>query len=756
MATIGELIINLNASTAAFVTELNRVKNLSFDTATQIQRSFSLIGTAAIGMLGTFTVSLGAMVDKTTELETHILHLAESSGVTVATMSGLSFVASMFGMQVDQIALAMERFDKNLLLIQSGSGGTSALKEVFAGIDPAAIKQSDDALKLIADRFAAMPDGALKSAEALTLFGRAGGAMIPILDLGSAGLQKYMDMAKELGLVFSKDDAEAALQFQQNLTVLHAEFTGFEIELEKTLLPNLNALTDVFIEQSKQVTGSATLIDILKFSFQSIATVIIVTIEAAKLFGSEMQALGAVFQLDVDGMVDALAALELAATGHFAAAKRAMADYADTTAAKTQVMADTAARNLQIGIQANQQMDAVWGSGTAAIGAQQKALDALTVSAAAHQKAVDALEKSTEGMVSALDLQIKTMGMTNQQATDYKLTLEAQKLGIDAWMQSEIQVLDTLAKKKVLLDQLHTLDNNEIAAEKLRFTQDQVKADQDDLATMQAALDVTMRMANVPQPLHLDPHVNDAFTASIKDQTDALEHEIATFGMSSEAIARYDLAQLDSSDAAQKQVANFKVLQDQMSAMNVRATQLAGAWKTFGEVANRSLDDLIFSGKSFTQVLADITKQLGEMFLKWALFGFGGQGAGSGGGLFGALMSGLSGLFGGVSGGIPTDMFQAFPLAGLGLPAFAGGGSVSSGQPIMVGENGPEIFKPSTSGAIIPAGASVGPQINITYQIDARGSSITEAQFQASLAASESRAVQRSLNMVKEVQARTA
>src|SRR2546421_11210154 len=98
MPTIGELIINLNASTAAFVTELERVKNLSFDTAKQVQRSFNLIGTAALGMVSVAAGALAVGIEKTAEWEVKILHLAESAGTTVETMSGLSFAAKMMGL----------------------------------------------------------------------------------------------------------------------------------------------------------------------------------------------------------------------------------------------------------------------------------------------------------------------------------------------------------------------------------------------------------------------------------------------------------------------------------------------------------------------------------------------------------------------------------------------------------------------------------------------------------------------------------
>jgi hypothetical protein len=49
----------------------------------------------------------------------------------------------------------------------------------------------------------------------------------------------------------------------------------------------------------------------------------------------------------------------------------------------------------------------------------------------------------------------------------------------------------------------------------------------------------------------------------------------------------------------------------------------------------------------------------------------------------------------------------------------ASGGPVSGGTPYMVGERGPEMFIPGTSGQIVPNGALGG--ISLSYNIDARG-----------------------------------
>jgi hypothetical protein len=668
MATIGELIINLNASTAAFVTELSRVKNLSFETAAQVQRSFSLIGAAALGMIGVAAGALAEGIHKTVEWETHILHLAQSSGMSVEALSGLSYAAKLMGIEVDQVALAMERFDKQLIAAQLGNKKAEQNMSLL-GIDPASIKTSDEALKLLAEHFAKMPDGVLKTGEAMLAFGKAGAAMIPILNLGKKGLQDFLDEAKAMGIVITKDQAEAAERFEQNIVRMKESLHGLWVEITNATIPVLNDLMDRFADTKK-----------------------------------------------TEGFFHAIGNLTFALTGGIGAMSNYLAE----------------------GEALGMEHDKV-----------RKTIMALTAKVGDQQKAVDALKKSTDAIITSLRTQIATLGMNAEQVQVYKIRTDAAKLGVSAWGEAEIALYQKLQKRLNLLQQFAVLDTSKRDEEKKNFLADKLAADTGDLEVLRQQLDVLMRMEAIPQLTRMtSAGPNDAFTASIEAQTAALQYEIETFGMSREALERYHLAQLDSSDAAKQQIANFKLLQERMSAMSQHARVMSYAWYEFGRVADRALNDLIFSGKKFTQVLADVTKMLGEMFLKWALFGPGG-----GGGLFGSLFGSLSKLFGGLSPGAAAANIRSGATIG-----FAGGGPVSANVPIMVGEKGPEIFNPGTSGTIIPNGTGIagGPRISIVYQIDARGSSITEEQFARSLQIVENRAVARALQTSREVQLRTA
>ena len=61
------------------------------------------------------------------------------------------------------------------------------------------------------------------------------------------------------------------------------------------------------------------------------------------------------------------------------------------------------------------------------------------------------------------------------------------------------------------------------------------------------------------------------------------------------------------------------------------------------------------------------------------------------------------------------------------LPGLANGGRASAGRSYLIGEKGPEIFTPKSSGTVIPnnmIGGGGGDITNITVNVDANESSV--------------------------------
>lgn len=186
-------------------------------------------------------------------------------------------------------------------------------------------------------------------------------------------------------------------------------------------------------------------------------------------------------------------------------------------------------------------------------------------------------------------------------------------------------------------------------------------------------------------------------------------------------------------------------------------------WQNF---VNMMLEELLRAQikQTFASILGGVTGLMGSGgggaaagggigSLLGGLFGGGGggnKGASGGGGGLGGLLGGIGGaitggaskLFNGLFGSDTSN--QQGPTQGGGnlsdnsggiftkigsFLGFANGGNVQGGNPIMVGERGPELFTPNSNGSITPNNALGGGQ-SVTYNISA----VDAQSFQALVA----------------------
>lgn len=121
-----------------------------------------------------------------------------------------------------------------------------------------------------------------------------------------------------------------------------------------------------------------------------------------------------------------------------------------------------------------------------------------------------------------------------------------------------------------------------------------------------------------------------------------------------------------------------------------------------GNAFGSAFEDAILSANKFTDVLRNLAQELLRLFLRQSLIN--------------PLASGISGIFSGwFAPGGTTSAGTATVV-----PGKAVGGPVAGGSTYMVGEKGPELFVPDSSGRIIPnaslrGGAGSAPAMHFTY-----------------------------------------
>jgi hypothetical protein len=116
--------------------------------------------------------------------------------------------------------------------------------------------------------------------------------------------------------------------------------------------------------------------------------------------------------------------------------------------------------------------------------------------------------------------------------------------------------------------------------------------------------------------------------------------------------------------------------------------------------------------KAALSALANIATSAVKLGLD-SILGGGSSGGSGGGGLLGGLTSALGGL--------------------LGAPGRAIGGPVSPNQPYVVGENGPELFVPTSAGSIATGGGGSQPRdVRVSINVNAPAGSAPDMLAQSS------------------------
>jgi hypothetical protein len=191
--------------------------------------SLPLIGTAlsAIGV-----VSLTGTVKSIIDVADGLNDMSQRTGIAVKSLAGYKLAAEQSGASLGAVAMGV----KGLSAVMREHGDELGK----LGIDT---KDADKAFRQLADVIAIMPDGMEKAALMVKLFGRSGMELIPLMNMGSKGL----DEAAEKSLKYAEAMAVLAPQADQvndRLAELSVAGAALGANLVVSLAPSLTKITE--------------------------------------------------------------------------------------------------------------------------------------------------------------------------------------------------------------------------------------------------------------------------------------------------------------------------------------------------------------------------------------------------------------------------------------------------------------------------------------------------------------------------------
>ncbi|RVA59773.1 phage tail tape measure protein, partial [Mesorhizobium sp. M7A.F.Ca.CA.001.11.2.1] len=110
------------------------------------------------------------------------------------------------------------------------------------------LRPTEDIVLDVADAFARLPDGALKAALAIELFGKSGAELLPFLNAGKAGLQDLGKQAEQLGIVLTKEQAAIGDALGDSLDSIKKAAAGTRLQMGLVFGPGLTVLANGFAD----------------------------------------------------------------------------------------------------------------------------------------------------------------------------------------------------------------------------------------------------------------------------------------------------------------------------------------------------------------------------------------------------------------------------------------------------------------------------------------------------------------------------
>lgn len=202
----------------------------------QIGTGVAAAGTAITGPIGAAAAVFAAHGDA-------LEKMSRRTGTSVEALSVLGFAAEQSGESLEVVEKGLQKMQRT---IGNAARGTKTETEALArlGLTFAELQgmTADEQFKAIADRIAQIRDPAVRTAEAIAIFGRAGAQLIPIMEGGAKGIAALEDQARALGLQMSTEDAVAAADLTDAMNMVKRTLQAVTVNIGGAVAPIMTKL----------------------------------------------------------------------------------------------------------------------------------------------------------------------------------------------------------------------------------------------------------------------------------------------------------------------------------------------------------------------------------------------------------------------------------------------------------------------------------------------------------------------------------
>jgi len=256
MATAGEIVIDIRASTADFRRAMKDVGQRVGRAGAAMKQKLAKAAKVAAGALAAVVAAIGAVVKKQLALIDSTAKTSDQIGIATEQLAGLRHAAELTGAGADKLDAGLEVMSKRLGEAAQGSGeAASAIKAMGLDVDKLVRMSPDEAFKTIADAMQGMSSQAERNAAASDLFSRANQKLVNTLALGRKGLDEATKEAVQFGTAISRVEAAKVEAANDAFTRMSAALSGAAKQLTIALAPLIEAVVESLTDAIGEANG---------------------------------------------------------------------------------------------------------------------------------------------------------------------------------------------------------------------------------------------------------------------------------------------------------------------------------------------------------------------------------------------------------------------------------------------------------------------------------------------------------------------
>lgn len=251
MSALGSLVVKLALEFAQYTAGLDKSEQATLASLKRIQGAADQFSNRVsdgmkngLGALAAFFTAgaLAGQVKAVVDDLDRIADAASGIGLTTQSLAELGYAAKLSGTDAQTLEGAMGKL--NLKVSEAISGNKEAAKVFDAlGIKlknaQGQVRSTDAVLAEVADTFKDLPEGPIKSALAVELFGKTGAGLLQFLSQGSEGIQSLRNEFQALSGGPIEGAAEMAGAFNDQLDKLAVKGQAATMSFGGQLLPTL-------------------------------------------------------------------------------------------------------------------------------------------------------------------------------------------------------------------------------------------------------------------------------------------------------------------------------------------------------------------------------------------------------------------------------------------------------------------------------------------------------------------------------------